>query len=314
MDRVLFSRRDAVKLTGAACVGLSMGSAFAAGELPLITRKIPSSGEELPVIGLGTNAYGVTDPAEIAARREVLRRMPELGGKVVDTARGYGASEEVIGRLVAELGNRDKLFIATKTPMNGDVSNPDAVIEESFRRLAMDRIDLMQVHNMHGLDTLLPAFEKWKKDGRIRYIGVSTSFNPQYEQLKQAMTRYPLDFIQVDYSIDNRDAADEILPLAEERGIAVLANTPFNGRRNAASLFARVADRKLPDWAAEIDVATWPQFFLKYVVSHPAVTVAIPGTTKLSHLEDNQRAARGRLPDADMRRRMEQFWDSLAAT
>lgn len=314
MDRVLFSRRDAVKLTGAACVGLSMSGAFAAGELPLITKKIPSSGEALPVIGLGTNAYSVTEPAEVAARREVLERMPALGGKVVDTARAYGASEEVIGRLVAELGNREKLFIATKTPMNGDVSNPDAVIEESFRRLATDRIDLIQVHNMHGLDTLLPAFEKWKKDGRIRYIGVSTSFNPQYEQLKQAMTRYPLDFIQVDYSIDNRDAADEILPLAEERRIAVLANTPFNGRRNAASLFARVANRRLPDWAAEIDVATWPQFFLKYVVSHPAVTVAIPGTTKLSHLEDNQRAARGRLPDADMRRRMEQFWDSLAAT
>jgi len=275
-----------------------------------ITRSIPSTGERLPVVGLGTNAFGVSDPAGYAARRDVLARMPELGGSVVDTARGYGESETVIGRAVAELGNRDRLFIASKTPMSGDVSGGAAVVEESFRRLRVETLDLMQIHNLHGLETLTPVLLEMKEAGRIRYVGMSTSRDEQYPDLLAALGRFPVDFVQVDYSIDNRSAAERILPFARERGLAVLVNMPFGGRRSG-NLFPQLRDRALPEWATEADVGSWAQFLLKYVVSHPAVTCAIPGTTKVAHLEDNQAAGRGRLPDAPLRARMEAFWDAL---
>jgi aryl-alcohol dehydrogenase-like predicted oxidoreductase len=171
----------------------------------------------------------------------------------------------------------------------------------------------MQIHQMAGLDALMPVFLKAKEAGRIRYIGISTSSDNQYDVLMNAMRTHPLDFVQVDYSIANRNAAERVLPLAEERRIGVLINVPFGGRgQGAASTFARVKGRPLPDWAAEFDATTWAQVFLKYIVSHPAVTVAIPGTTQVTNLEDNQGAGRGRLPDAAMRQRIEQFWDSLS--
>jgi aryl-alcohol dehydrogenase-like predicted oxidoreductase len=187
------------------------------------------------------------------------------------------------------------------------------VIEGGFKRLQVDQLDLLQVHNFYGTDVFIPEFEKLKAAGRVRYIGVSTSTDAQYEQLKAAMRTYPLDFIQVDYSIDNRSAADEILPLALETKVAVLVNMPFGGRRNAASTFARVKDKALPAWAADIDATSWAQVFLKYAVSHPAVTAAIPGTTKIGHLNDNQQAARGRLPTAQQRAEIEKYWDSLGS-
>ena len=175
----------------------------------------------------------------------------------------------------------------------------------------MKKIDLMLIHNLHGLDHFMPAMIKAKEQGRIRYIGMSTSTDDQYDAQMEGMRRYPLDFVQVDYSIANRNAQEKVLPLAQERKMAVLANSPFGGRRQAASIFGKVAGKDLPDWAAEIDAKSWPQVFLKYAVSHPAVTAAIPGTTKVSHLTDNQGAGRGRLPDAEMRRKMEQYWDAL---
>lgn len=310
------TRRDAVGAGAAVAAGAALAPSLIARaqeetQMPLITKPIPSSGEQLPVIGVGTNAYGVESPEEKAGIRAVLARMPELGGTVVDTARVYGRSEEVIGELVEDIGHRDSLFLATKTPIRGDVSDTESVLDVSFRNLRTDRIDLLQVHNFNGIDVLIPAFERAKEAGRIRYIGVSTSTDDQYEQMLAAVRRYPLDFIQVDYSIDNRTSAERILPLAAERGIGVLINVPFGGRRNAASLFSRVRDVELPDWAAEFDASSWAQVFLKYVVSHPAVNAAIPGTTQMRHLLDNQGAGRGRLPDADMRRRIERFWDSL---
>jgi len=283
-----------------------------AAALPLNTRAIPSTGERLPVVGLGTNAYSVSAPEDLQSRREVLEALPGLGGRVVDTARAYGESEVVIGRLLEEIGNREELFLATKTPIRGDVSQGDAVVEESFRRLRTDTIDLMQIHNLHGLETLMPVLRAWKEKGRIRYIGVTTSSDDQYEAMLQAMRQHPLDFIQVDYSIANRGAAEKILPFAQERGIAVLLNMPFGGRRGG-NLFARLEGKPLPGWAADIGVTSWAGFMLKYVVSHPAATCAIPGTTRLSHLQDNLRAARGRLPDAGMRRKMERYWDSHIA-
>jgi aryl-alcohol dehydrogenase-like predicted oxidoreductase len=307
----------AIKTGAAAAVGLALGrpgraAAQSAQGLPLITKPIPSTGERLPVIGLGTNAYSVNTPEQMAPLREVLERMPQLGGTVVDTARAYGRSEAVIGEILQGLGTRKQFFLATKTPIGGDFSNPQAVLDTSFQALRTDVIDLMQIHMMAGLEAMMPLFDKAKAAGRIRYIGISTSSDNQYDALMSAMRTYPLDFVQVDYSIENRNAAGSVLALAQERKIGVLINVPFGGRgRGAASTFARVKGRELPDWAAEFDAASWAQVFLKYIVSHPAVNVTIPGTTQRRNLEDNQGAGRGRLPDAAMRRRIEQYWDSL---
>lgn len=305
------SRRTLLKSGVLATVALTVGrSGLAADkELPLITRPVPSTGEKLPVIGVGTNAFGVSDPAEVAARREVLEELAKLGGSVVDTAQAYGTSETVIGAQLKSLGNRQKIFLATKTPLAGDVANAKETIEKSFRTLQTDKIDLLQIHNVYGVDELLPALLDLKKAGRIRYVGITTSQDNQYPELMDAMKKHPFDFVQVDYSIDNRTAEDGVFPIAVDKGMAVLVNMPLGGRRGG-NLMAKTAGRELPKWASEIDVTSWAQFFLKYDVSHPAVTVAIPGTTKRSHLEDNQRAGRGRLPDAAMRKRMEVFWAS----
>jgi aryl-alcohol dehydrogenase-like predicted oxidoreductase len=308
------SRRTMIERGLAGGVGLSLGSstlswAAQTAALPLITKTIPSTGEKLPVIGLGTNAYGVTAPEEFAARREVLKHFPELGAKVVDTARGYGESETVIGRILAELGNRDKIFLATKMPIRGPVASGDGELEMAFKRLQTNKIDLMQIHNFHEIDTLFPRLEEWKKAGKVRYIGVTTSTDNQYPLMKAALNERKLDFIQVDYSIDNRGAADEILPLAQDKGAAVLINVPLGGRRG--NVLSRLAGKPLPSWAAEIGVTSWAQLMLKYAISHPVVTAVIPGTTKLAHLEDNQRAGRGSVFDAATRKKIEEFWATV---
>jgi aryl-alcohol dehydrogenase-like predicted oxidoreductase len=306
----LFSRRDVLLagILGGAAVALHAASRAQAAESAAILKAIPSSGEKIPVIGLGTNAYSVTDAAELASRKEVLQRMSGLGGRVIDTAAAYGRSEEVIGELLASLGNRKDYFLATKTPM-GSIGDMKAAIDGSFRRLRTDHIELLQVHNMNDADKQLPAFNEYKQARKIRYLGVTTSQDGHYEEMLRVMRAHQLDFIQVDYSIGNRSAEEKILPLAQERGIAVLANVPLGGRRG--SLISDVGDKPLPPWAREIDATSWAQLLLKYVVSHPAVTCAIPGTTKLKHAEDNQAAGRGRLPDAAMRKKMEQFWESV---
>jgi aryl-alcohol dehydrogenase-like predicted oxidoreductase len=316
------TRREALRIGAAAALGLTIGrlplhaavaphaarTALLADDV--ITRVIPSSGERIPIIGLGTNRYSVTGEEEFAPRREVLRRMPELGATVVDTAPSYGRSEEVIGQLVSEIGNRDRLWIATKvTAPQNDVARGTQMLEESMRRLRTDKVELMQIHNLNGIDVMFPVLREWRDAGRIRYIGVTTSSDRQYEQLEQLMRREPLDFVQVDYSIGNRTAAERILPLAADRGMAVLLNVPFGGARG--NVVAQMGDRPLPEWAAEFDAGSWAQFYLKYNLSHPAVTAAIPGTTNVRHLEDNVGAARGRMPDQATRRRIEQFFDSL---
>lgn len=308
-----YSRRDALKagLLGVAALSLARalpGWAQPAG--PIITKVIPSTGERLPVIGLGANAYSVSSPADLAQRREVLAALPNLGGAVVDTAQSYGRSEPVIGAMVAELGIRDRLFIATKTPMGGDSAPVQEIIERSFKALRVDRIDLMQVHNLYRIDELMPALRRAKDAGRIRYLGVSTSAL-QYTQLLAAMRQHPLDFIQVDYSLGNRQVAERALALAQERRIAVMVSEPFGGRQRAGNVFGLLAGQRLPEWAAEIGATSWAQVLLKYAASHPATTVVIPGTTRLKHLQDNLGALQGRLPDAALRRRMEQFWDGL---
>lgn len=323
MVRKHLSRRAVVQGGIAVGVGLAMrraiaeeaenaesGAAASASELPLITKPIPSTGERLPVVGLGTNQYSVTAPEEIAARREVLENFPQLGAKVVDTARAYGESEVVIGNLLKELGNREQIFLATKTPIRGDLVPGDGELELAFQRLQTDRIDLMQIHNFHGIEQLFPRLLEWKQAKKVRYVGITTSTDDHYPQMLDAMRKLTLDFIQVDYSIDNRGASDAILPLAQEKGIAVLINVPLGGRRG--NVLSRVADKPLPAWAGpEFDATSWAQLLLKYTVSHPAVTAVIPGTTKLAHLEDNQLAGRGQLPDAAGRKRIEEFWATV---
>jgi aryl-alcohol dehydrogenase-like predicted oxidoreductase len=313
--RFRISRRQALRSGVAACVAAATRRGFAspadAGANLLITKPIPPTGERLPVIGLGTNNYNVTSAEDLALRREVLRRMAELGGKVVDTAPAYGRSEIVLGDLMAELGNRDRFFLATKViAPDGDLARGRAMLEDSFRRLRTQRIDLMQVHNLDGVDALMPALREMKDAKRIRYVGVTTSNDEQYPQMIEAMRRHALDFIQVDYSIDNRAAAAQILPLAQARSLAVLVNMPFGGRRSG-NLFRRLADRELPPWAPEAGARSWGQFLLRYVASHPAVTCVIPGTHRVAHLEDNQGAARGVLPDTAIRKRMEEFWATV---
>jgi len=267
----------------------------------LIAKAIPSTAEWLPAIGIGTDSFRNRVRADIRAE---LERMGELGAVVIDTSDDYGDSEALIGEALESLKLRDRMFLATK--MSGGASRGAENFARSLERLRTRRLDLLQVHNLYGTAELIPRMQEWKQQGRIRYLGVTTSRGGQHAELADCMRTYRLDFIQVDYSIADREAAETILPLALERKIAVLANLPF-GR---SSLFRQAAGRALPAWAADIDVTSWAQYFLKYVIGHPAITCAIPGSTQLAHLEDNQGAARGRLPDAAMRRRMEEYWDA----
>jgi len=306
-----FSRRRVMQAGVAAGVAFAMRGALAAEARSLapVLKTIPSTGEKLPAVGIGTNAFTATAAEELAELKRVLTGLPELGGKVVDTARGYGISEEVIGKLLTDIGNRDRIFLATKTPLGGDVSAGKAVLDESFRRLQVSKLDLLQIHNMNGMDSLMPHFKEYKQAGKIRYIGMTTSSDGQYEPIMAAMRAHKPDFVQVDYSIGNRGPVDAVLKLAQEQGTAVLVNSPFGGR--GRPIFPRVANMAVPEWAKEFDATTWAQFFLKYIISHPAVTAAIPGTTTIAYLQDNQAGGRGRLPTAAQRMRMEQFWDTL---
>ena len=276
----------------------------------LITKVIPSSGERVPVVGIGARNYRVGDgwAPDTNEFRETLRTFHELGGRVLDTSPNYGASEAVVGELLEGLGIRDDIFLATKVDRQ---TRADGItrMEGSLERLRTDRFELMQVHNLRGWAEQLPNLREWKQDGRIRHLGVTTSSARQYDELERIMRQEDLDFIQVDYAADNRGVAERVLPLAADRGVAVLINLPFGRGR----LFSRVGDRALPDWASEFDCESWGQFFLKYVVSHPAVTVAIPGTTQSHHAVDNIGAATGRLPTPELRRRMEAFIDALPA-
>lgn len=298
----MITRRSALQLSVSAAVALMCDRVRAEKAPKLNTRPIPSTGELLPLVGIGTSRrFDVSTAEEREPLREVLRELPKLGGRLVDTAPSYGAAESVVGDLVAELGNRKALFIATKVGAGRDGAEAGlAEMNASLQRLRMPSVDLLQIHNLAGVDVMLPLIRKWKDDGKTRYIGISTSNDNQYEALEAVMKREPLDFIQVDYALDNRGAADRILPLAKDRGMAVLVNLPF-GRGRVLKPFG---DKPVPDWARELGIETWAQFALKYVVSHPAVTSAIPGTAKLTYLRDNLGAARGPLPDEKTRQKM----------
>lgn len=272
----------------------------------LITRAIPSTGERVPVIGIGTNSFSEGGKEVL---RQVLARFSAMGATMVDTAASYGESEQVIGALLEELGLRDRLFLATKFTAAGGAQGGAASVDRSLQRLRTSHLDLLYVHNLQGTDQLFPLMQEWKQAKRVRYLGVSTSSTGQHAGMVEQMKKYPLDVVEVNYGIADRDAERTVLKVAAERRIAVVANVPFGGR--GGRTLTAVLGKPLPPWAAEIGCTSWAQLMLKYAASHPAVTCVITGMTKASHVEDNLQAAHGVLPDAAMRRRMEQYWDTL---
>lgn len=311
------TRRDYLKcsaLAGAATL-LPPGLLHAMKHRDLITRAIPSTGEELPIVGLGSSATFRTMAAsgDDSALQDVLHAMFENGGTVLDTAPAYGAAEEVAGRFVTELGATDKVFWATKLNVagrGGGSADPDtarAQLAQSFRRIGKDPIDLIQVHNLADIPTQLNVLKDLKAEGRVRYIGTTSTRTSRYSDLAKVMRAEPLDFIGVDYAVDNRESAETILPLAQDRGIAVLLYVPFGRTR----LWRRVAGRQVPQWAQEFGANTWAQFFIKFAAAHPAVTCVTPATSKPKNMLDNMGAAVGELPDEAMQRRMVELVESL---
>jgi aryl-alcohol dehydrogenase-like predicted oxidoreductase len=311
----MVNRREWLGLTLGAGAALTLDPRLvrALQQQPLIKRAIPSSGEELPIVGLGSSATfsQVARSEDYSALREVLSTMVEQGASVFDTAPGYGASEEVAGGIARELGITDRIFWATKVNVaRGGDADPAAArqqIDQSFARLHDNPMDLIQVHNLGDVPTQFGILKELKQQGRVRYIGVTTTSERQYGELEQIMRNEPLDFIGIDYAIDNREVENSVLPLALERKIGVLVYAPFGRTR----LFQRVGERPLPDIAHAFEAHTWAQFFLKYVAAHPAVTCITPATSQSRHMLDNLGAARGSLPDDATRQRMIEIVDAL---
>jgi aryl-alcohol dehydrogenase-like predicted oxidoreductase len=302
-------------LLGTAGAAMALDAPLAAPGEKIITRPVPRTGEQLPIVGLGSSAtfQEVADDAEVATVRAVMKQMVDLGGRVFDTAPSYGAAEEVAGRVAQDLGIAKELFWATKLNVAGwgggraDAQAARRQLETSFQRIAKPVIDLVQIHNMGDLRTQLPILREYQERGRIRYIGVTTTFASQYDALVQLMRRERLDFIGTDYAIDERHAERDILPVAADKGIAVLVYAPFGRTR----LWQRVKGHALPDWAREFDANSWAQFFLKFVAGHGAVTSITPATSRPANMADDMGAAIGRLPDAAMRKRMVQLVEAL---
>jgi diketogulonate reductase-like aldo/keto reductase len=314
------SRREAIKIgLGAGAALLVQGLPAAEAQSALITKPIPSSGERIPVIGLGSGGTFNLAPGhpEYEAGQDVIRVFRQLGGKLIDTAPSYARSEQFIGETVQALKIQNDLFLATKVNVgDGGRGAADAQMEESSRKFGKRTIDLMQVWNLGDsianlsdryLDAHMEAVNAWKTAGRCRYIGITTSRDPQYGDVEKAMRRLKIDFVQLDYSIGDRGPEERLLPLARERNIAILANRPFS----TGGLFRMVAGKSVPDWAKEFSAQSWAQFFLKFIVSHPAVTCVIPATGDTAHLRDNMGAGLGRLPNEAERKRMADFFAAL---
>jgi diketogulonate reductase-like aldo/keto reductase len=295
------SRRDTLRLLLGAAAAASFVPAHAQPQSTQLMRAIPKSGEPIPAVGLGTSRtfeVGTTDAARTGPR-EVLQAFAAGGGRVVDTSPMYGEAETVVGDLAQQLHLTGKLFLATKVWTRG---RDDGIrqMETSFKRLRTARMDLMQIHNLLDWQTHLKTLRAWKEQGKVRYIGITHYTESAYDDLAQVLKQEDLDFVQFNYSIAEREAEQRLLPLAQERRVAVLVNRPFA----RAGLFDKVRNRELPAWAKEFDCATWAQFFLKFILSHPAVTCAIPATSKPKHLLDNMQAGLGKLPDAATREKM----------
>jgi diketogulonate reductase-like aldo/keto reductase len=305
-----FSRRRFLAASGAAALGLLLRPPqLRAAALPAITKAIPASGERLPVIGMGTSrTFDVAPGAERRAQLlPVLQAFFDHGGGVIDTSPMYGHAEAVLGELLGAVPyDRQKLFAATKVWTWGREAGKRQM-QESMRLTGIGRFDLIQIHNLRDWQVHLETLQEWKQQGKVRYIGITTSHGRDHEELELALETAPFDFVQLSYNIADREAERRLLPLAQARKIAVLVNRPF--RRG--ELFHRVRGKDLPAWVAEFDCRSWAQFFLKFAVSHPAVTCAIPASSKVHHLVDNMDAGTGRLPDSDMRTRMVQLIEKL---
>lgn len=315
----MVTRREWLGLTVGAGAALALDSRLlhALQEEPMITRAVPSTGEQLPIVGLGSSDTfaRLARDGDVSALRDVLRTLVDGGGSVFDTAPSYagGDSEQVAGDLANELGIQDRIFWATKVNVAGrgggsvDPAEAQAQIERSFESLRVPEIDLIQVHNLGDVPTQLGILKELKAEGRTRYIGVTTTSENALGELEQVMRNEPLDFIGIGYAVDNREVEATILPLAIERRIGVLVYQPFGRTR----LWARVEGREVPEWAREFDATSWAQFFLKFVASHPAVTVITPTTSQARHMADNLGGGRGRLPDEATRQRMIELVDAL---
>lgn len=267
---------------------------------------IPSTGEKLPCVGIGAVDYrGDPSSAAMGVLRDTLQAFHRLGGRVLDTSPNYGNSEEVLGQLLTDMRIRDDMWIASKVDREDEAGGKERM-EGSFERL-QGPIQLMQVHNLRGVDVQLQTLAEWKAEGRYRYIGITTHRVEQHGEIERYLRSHDLDFIQVNYSVVDRAADERLLPLAQERGVAVLVNRPFGD----GDLFRIVRGRPLPDWAADIDAGSWAQVMLKYIIAHPAATLPIPGTTKPQHAEDNAGAMYGRLPDEALRAEIERYFDRL---
>jgi len=297
----MISRRQFIRTAAQLGIATGLYPSLVRGQASLPERAIPNSGERVPIIALGTYRTFDVSPtsAALAPLRRVTETFMEHGGRVVDSSPQYGPSEAAFGDVLRQIPNAPDLFVATKVATEGREAGIRQM-EASPRKMAVDSIDLMQIHNLRDWRTHLPTLRAWKAEGTIRYLGISASRETLYDEYIAIMRNEPLDFIQINYSVAERRSEEVILPLALERNIAVLINRPFV----AGALFPYVRDRSLPDWAADFDCRSWAQFFLKYVLGHPAVTAVIQATTDIEHLLDNMAAAYGRMPDEATRTRM----------
>ena len=311
MDHPRSIKRRRVLAAGAAAAALSPLArlARAAAEQPVMTRPIPHSGEPLPIVGIGTAIIFdfENDAEKYAERRRVIQTLIAGGGKLIDTAHSYGRAEDRVGDLVADLGVRNRLFLATKFGFRNDKAAAMASLQASMRRLKTKQIDLMQAWNVGDASYDFGMLREWKQQGFCRYVGMTTSSIRQYDAIAKVLAREKPDFFQVNYSLGDREAEESLLPLARDAGAAVIVNLPFG--RN--SLFRKAGGRPLPPFAAEFGAKTWAQFFLKFILSHPAITAVIPGTDKPEYMLDNLQAGRGPMPDAAMRKRIVQYWETL---
>ncbi len=302
------SRRGFIKSAAAVTLLSGLPARSMASATQAINRPIPSSGERLAVIGLGTSrTFNVSaDTASLSALQPVLQAFFDHGGQLIDSSPMYGNAEEVTGRLLQQVRNRQSLFAATKVWTWGREDGIEQM-ERSARRMGVERFDLMQIHNLRDWEIHIETLREWKEAGRVRYLGITTSHGRFHNELERIIRDESLDFVQFSYNIADRVAEQRLLPLAAEHGTATLINRPYQ----RGSLFRRVRGKPLPAWAAEFDCASWGQFFLKFIVSHPAVTCVIPATSKLKHMVDNMGAGFGRLPDPKTRTRMIELVESL---
>lgn len=304
----MLNRRQLLQL-GAATLALPLTRAIAnTSPSSPILRRIPSSGEQIPVIGMGSSRTFDTDGSadNLARLREVMQSFFKAGGAVIDSSPMYGSAESRIGDVLSSLNPRPRVFAATKVWTSGR-ENGIEQMQASAKRMNVDRFDLIAVHNLVDWQTQLDTLKRWKAEGKVRYIGITTSHGRDHDEFIEVMRSQPIDFVQFSYNIENRTAEQRLLPLAQDRGIATMINRPYQ----RGSLFRATRDKPLPDIVKDIDCSSWGQFFLKFILSHPAVSCIIPATSKPHHMVDNMQANFGRVPDARQREEMIRIYNNL---